>query len=66
MATIIGHNPTEHKTYREAVEKSQALEKIVKELVELNQSQDAEIRRIVGEYDKLYEKYETLKNNTNE
>jgi predicted ATPase len=66
MAKILGHNPTQSTAYIEVVEKANALEKIVGELVQLNQAQDEEIKRIVGEYDKLYEKYQTLKTKTNE
>ena len=61
MAKVLGFNPTEHKTYREAVEKAEQLERLVKELVQLNQAQDEEIRRIIGEYDSLYEKYDSIK-----
>ena len=66
MAKVLGFNPTQTNDYFEVSEKAKALEKLVKELVELNQAQDEEMRRIVGEYDKLYEKYQTLKNKTNE
>jgi predicted ATPase len=58
MAKVLGFNPTQSNDYFELMEKANALEKLVKELVELNQSQDEEMRRLVGEYDKLYEKYE--------
>jgi phosphopantothenate synthetase len=66
MAKVLGFNPTQTNDYFEVNEKAKALEKLVKELVELNQAQDEEMRRIVGEYDKLYEKYEALKNKSNE
>lgn len=66
MAKVLGFNPTQTNDYFEVSEKAKALEKLVKELVELNQSQDEEMRRLVGEYDKLYEKYLELKTKTNE
>jgi predicted ATPase len=66
MAKVLGFNPTQSNDYFELSEKAKALEKLVKELVELNQSQDEEMRRLVGEYDKLYEKYVELKNKSNE
>jgi len=66
MAKVLGFNPTQSNDYFELSEKAKALEKLVKELVELNQSQDEEMRRLVGEYDKLYEKYLDLKNKSNE
>ena len=66
MAKVLGFNPTQTNDYFEVSEKAAALEKLVKELVELNQSQDEEMRRLVGEYDKLYEKYVELKNKSNE
>jgi predicted ATPase len=66
MAKVLGFNPTQSNDYFEIAEKATALEKLVKELVELNQSQDEEMRRLVGEYDKLYEKYVELKNKSNE
>jgi predicted ATPase len=66
MAKVLGFNPTQSNDYFEIAEKAAALEKLVKELVELNQSQDEEMRRLVGEYDKLYEKYVELKNKSNE
>jgi predicted ATPase len=66
MAKVLGFNPTQSNDYFELSEKAKALEKLVKELVQLNQSQDEEMRRIVGEYDTLYEKYAQLKNKSNE
>ena len=66
MAKVLGFNPTQTNDYFEVSEKAKAVEKLVKELVELNQAQDEEMRRIVGEYDKLYEKYEAIKTKSNE
>jgi predicted ATPase len=66
MAKVLGFNPTQTNDYFELAEKVKVLEKLVKELVQLNQSQDEEMRRIVGEYDTLYEKYVQLKNKSNE
>ena len=66
MAKVLGFNPTQTNDYFELNEKAKALEKLVKELVDLNQAQDEEMKRIVGEYDKLYEKYVELKSKSNE
>ena len=66
MAKVLGFNPTQTNDYFELAEKATALEKLVKELVELNQSQDEEMKRLVGEYDKLYENSVELKNKSNE
>lgn len=66
MAKVLGFNPTQTNDYFEVSEKAKALEKLVKDLVQLNQSQDEEIRRLVLEYDKLYEQYQTIKNKSNE
>lgn len=64
MAIVLGKNP--QQSYVELTDKIKGLEKLVTELIQLNQAQDSEIKRIVGEYDKLYEKYEKLKADTNE
>jgi predicted ATPase len=66
MAKVLGFNPTQTNDYFELNEKAKALEKLVKELVQLNQAQDEEMKRIVREYDKLYESYSALKAKTNE
>ena len=66
MAKVLGFNPTQTNDYFELAEKAKQLEKVVRELVQLNEAQDEEMKRIVGEYDKLYEKYVELKSKTNE
>jgi len=70
MAVILGKNPTETKDYFELAQKAKALEKLVGELSSLNIAYEVEVKRLVSEYDKLYEKYQHSlkfnKPNTNE
>lgn len=70
MAKVLGFNPTQTNDYFELSEKAKALDKLVGELASLNLAYEEEIKRLVGEYDKLYEKYQHSlkfnKPNTNE
>lgn len=56
MAKVLGFEPENKKIY-DLEQKIQMQEKLIEELVKLNQSYEAEVHRLVGEYDKLYIKY---------
>jgi len=58
MAVILGNNPTQTNDYFELSEKCKLQQSLIDELIKLNQGYEAEVKRLVGEYDKLYEKYE--------
>ena len=66
MAKVLGFNPTQTNDYFELAQKVRGLEKLVGELSSLNLAYEKEVKRLVGEYDKLYENYrnaeELLKN----
>jgi len=59
MAVILGNNPTQTNDYFELSEKCKLQQSLIDELIKLNQGYEAEVKRLVGEYDKLYEKYES-------
>ena len=60
MAKVLGFNPTETNDYFELAQKVRGLEKLVGELSSLNLAYEAEVKRLVGEYDKLYENYSNV------
>jgi len=53
MATIIGKDLTAY--HNQLTDKVELQQKLIEELIKLNQAQEEEIKRIVGEYDKMYE-----------
>ena len=57
MAKVLGFNTTETNDYFELAQKVRGLEKLVGELSSLNLAYEAEVKRLVGEYDKLYGQY---------
>jgi hypothetical protein len=57
MAKVLGFNPTETNDYFELAQKVRGLEKLVGELASLNLAYEGEVKRLVSEYDKLYELY---------
>jgi len=61
MAKIIGHNPTQTNEYAELNEKVKLQNEVIEELIKLNQGYEEEIKRIVNQYDKLYEEYMKIK-----
>jgi predicted ATPase len=58
MAVVLGHNPTQTNDYFELTQKVKLQTQLIDELIKLNQGQEAEITRLVMEYDKLYERYQ--------
>lgn len=61
MAKIIGHNPTQTNEYVELNEKVKLQQQVIEELVKLNNGYEEEIKRIVNQYDALYEQYMKVK-----
>ena len=57
MATILGFNPPK-ESYVELHDTIRLQKGLIEELVKLNAGYEQEVKRLVGEYDKLYEKYE--------
>lgn len=58
MATILGNNTQHSSEYFALVQKEKLQRQLIEDLMKLNMGQQEEIKRLVGEYDKLYEKYE--------
>ena len=56
MAKVLGFNP--QQSYIEMEDTIKLQRSLIEELVRLNEGYEAEVKRLVGEYDKLYEKYE--------
>jgi len=56
MAQVLGFNP--QQSYIEMEDTIKLQRSLIEELVKLNEGYEAEVKRLVGEYDKLYEKYE--------
>jgi hypothetical protein len=57
MATVLGFNPPK-ESYVELHDTIRLQKGLIEELVKLNAGYEQEVKRLVGEYDKLYEKYE--------
>jgi hypothetical protein len=64
MAKVLGFNPQQSYIDMENTIKLQR--SLIEELIRLNEGYEAEVKRLVGEYDKIYELYlmgeELLKN----
>ena len=58
MAVVLGNNPQQSNEYFMLVQKVKLQTQLIEDLMKLNMGQEEEIKRLVGEYDKLYEKYE--------
>ena len=56
MAKVLGFNP--QQSYIEMDDTIKLQRSLIEELVRLNEGYEAEVKRLVGEYDKLYEKYQ--------
>ena len=57
MAKVLGFDKDASKVYE--LENTVKLQQsLIEELVKLNAGYEQEVKRLVGEYDKLYEKYE--------
>jgi len=56
MAKVLGFNP--QQSYIEMEDTIKLQRSLIEELVRLNEGYEAEVKRLVGEYDKLYEKYQ--------
>lgn len=63
MAKVLGFEPENKKVY-DLEQKIKMQEGLIEELLKLNQSYEEEVRRLVGEYDKLYIKYSATQNLT--
>jgi uncharacterized coiled-coil protein SlyX len=57
MAKVLGFDKDASKVY-ELENKVKLQQSLIEELVKLNAGYEQEVKRLVGEYDKLYEKYE--------
>ena len=58
MAKVLGFNPTQTDDYAQLSQKVEMQEKLIEELLKLNQHFEVEVQRLVNEYDKLYSKYQ--------
>jgi len=56
MAKVLGFNP--QQSYIEMDNTIKLQQSLIEELIKLNEGYEGEVKRLVGEYDKLYEKYE--------
>jgi hypothetical protein len=56
MAKVLGFNP--QQSYIEMEDTIKLQRSLIEELIKLNEGYEAEVKRLVGEYDKLYERYE--------
>jgi hypothetical protein len=56
MAKVLGFNP--QQSYIEMDDTIKLQRSLIEELVRLNEGYEGEVKRLVGEYDKLYEKYQ--------
>jgi hypothetical protein len=56
MAKVLGFNP--QQSYIEMEDTIKLQRSLIEELIKLNEGYEEEVKRLVGEYDKLYEKYE--------
>ena len=57
MAKVLGFNKTGNDDYFELLQRVELQQKLITELVTLNEGYESEVKRLVGEYDKLYENY---------
>ena len=55
MAKVLGFNPTHTNDYFELANKVELQQKLIEELIKLNEGYETEVKRLVGEYDKMYE-----------
>jgi hypothetical protein len=55
MAKVLGFNP--QQSYIEMEDTIKLQRSLIEELVRLNEGYEAEVKRLVGEYDKIYELY---------
>jgi hypothetical protein len=55
MAKVLGFNP--QQSYIEMENTIKLQRSLIEELIKLNEGYEAEVKRLVGEYDKIYELY---------
>lgn len=60
MAKVLGFRDDIVEKYRELEQQSQLQKSLIEELVKLNEGYEDEVKRLVGAYDTLYEKYMKL------
>jgi len=53
MAKVLGFNP--QQSYIEMEDTIKLQRSLIEELIKLNEGYEAEVKRLVGEYDKMYE-----------
>jgi predicted ATPase len=58
MAVVLGNNPQQSNEYFMLVQKVKLQTQLIEDLMKLNMGQEEEIKRLVSEYDKLYEQYQ--------
>jgi hypothetical protein len=56
MAKVLGFNPP-NESYVELHDTIRLQRSLIEELIKLNEGYEGEVKRLVGEYDKLYEMY---------
>lgn len=56
MAKVLGFDPQAQQIY-DLEQKIQLRDRMIEELMKLNDSYETEVKRLVDEYDKLYSKY---------
>ena len=54
MAKVLGFNPP-NESYVELHDTIKLQRSLIEELIKLNEGYEAEVKRLVGEYDKMYE-----------
>jgi hypothetical protein len=57
MAKVLGFNKEGNDDYFQLMQRAELQQKLITELVTLNEGYEAEVKRLVGEYDKIYELY---------
>jgi len=55
MAKVLGFNP--QQSYIDMEDTIKLQRSLIEELIRLNEGYEAEVKRLVGEYDKIYELY---------
>jgi hypothetical protein len=59
MAKVLGFNPP-NESYVELHDKIKLQKSLIEELVKLNEGYEEEVKRLVGEYDKIYGLYTAM------
>jgi hypothetical protein len=57
MAKVLGFNKTGNDDYFELLQRAELQQKLITDLIKLNEAYEAEVKRLVGEYDIVYQNY---------